>query len=463
MCGILGMIGKEPMIASMQSGLLHLQHRGQDAVGIFVFDSQKEASALNKQLGTLKQEMSFSLADADWGLGHLRYSTIGKGRLQDAQPIYNEGVAVAYNGNIVNYLPLKRSLEREKVAIKTCCDAEIILHLFKRALRSHRPLFADIVFAATEVQKQVLGSYSILFLIEKVGMVAIRDSSGIRPFLFGVRGKDYAFSSENYPIKVLGFQTITDIAPGEIVFVDHKLNLHRQMGIQKKRAHCSFEYNYFSRPHSVLDGREVYSVRVELGKQLGIKIKRENLFIDAVIPIPATASPAAIAVAKVLGTSYEEGFVKQGYVGRTFIMAKQSTRKKAVAQKLVPIGSVFNGRNVLLVDDSIVRGTVSERVVCLAREAGACKVYFASTFPPIRHPCFYGIDFPCEKSLIAAGKAVDEIAAEIKADALFYNGVAEVQAALGMRDLCTACFTGKYPTLLDGHDELKKLRRKDLT
>jgi amidophosphoribosyltransferase len=247
-----------------------------------------------------------------------------------------------------------------------------------------------------------------------------------------------------------------------VVFVDKELRMERQVVTPRRPAHCSFEYNYFSKPNTIIDKRPIYDIRSRLGRFLGEKIKEAHLDIDVVIPIPTTARTATIALAKALDVNYEEGFVKQDHIGRTFIMPTQVVRQKALSRKLAPVPSIFKGKSVILVDDSIVRGTVSRKVISLARMAGARKVYFASTFPPIRYPCLYGIDFPHKEQLIAAEKSIAEVCDELGADGLFYNDVEALKMAAGTEDICAACLTGKYPTAIGGREELQSLRQKDL-
>lgn len=470
MCGIFGIVEDGPIVESVYHGIVQLQHRGQDAAGIFVFDPKTGESALHKNKGLVSQVFTsdrFPLPEASWGIGHVRYATIGIGSVADTQPLCLNGntpIALALNGNITNYVLLRRELEADGTVFETACDAEALLHLFARGLPADNIRFEDICEAVDRVLHRASGAYSVVVLIAGCGMVAFRDRHGIRPLLYATRHgeRSHAFASETLALSALGFEKIEDIKPGEFVFVDAEHRAYRKQLNKLRFAPCSFEYTYFSKPNNVFQGREVYGVRSKLGGALAQHIRDAGFAVDVVVPIPSTSRPSAIALARVLGVCYEEGFVKQDYVGRTFIMSTQRIRQKALSTKLSPVSSVMQGRSVILVDDSIVRGTVSKRAVQLARKAGANKVYFASTFPPIRHPCIYGIDFPKADQLIAAGKTVEEVAAEIDADGVIYNTVEDLKDAVGLEGLCAACLTGEYPTALDGVDELQKLRSDDL-
>lgn len=470
MCGIFGIIGKRSISESIYHGIIQLQHRGQDAAGIFTYDPLSNKHTIHKDLGLVQDVFktdTLPLPKASWGIGHVRYSTIGKVRQEDTQPLYIQSkhtIAMAHNGNVVNYVALKHELQNQGIIFETTSDLEVILQIFSNALPETEIHFHDICQAINIVYEKVIGAYSIVVLITGVGMVAFRDPKGIRPLLYGYRQEDdaYGFASETNALSVFGCNSINDIKPGEVLFIDKNLETHSHRLTQCKPAHCSFEYDYFSKPNTVIDKREVYFIRSKLGTLLGEKIRKANLHIDVVVPVPSTARPAAISLAKSLNSKYEEGFVKQDYIGRTFIMPTQKCRQHALMRKLAPVKSVFNGKSVLLVDDSIVRGTVSKRVVTLARWAGATKVYFASTYPPIRHPCFYGVDFPNQKQLIAFDKSVEKICEEIDADDLYYNDVLALNTAIGTDHLCNACLTGQYPTEISGKEELQNLRQRDL-
>ncbi len=470
MCGIFGLIGDQPIAESIYHGIIQLQHRGQDAAGIFTFDPITHKHAIHKNIGLVKDIFTsdtLPLPNASWGIGHVRYTTIGKGNVTDSQPLYIQGshtIAMAHNGNIVNHPLLKRELEDKGAVFETTSDLETLLHLFASKLPDGEINFNHIKAATQHLFNKAQGAYSIVAVIAGVGLVAIRDPKGIRPLLMGSQREhaSFAFASENNALHVFGFEQIHDVKPGEVVFIDHKTQVHKEVLTNNQPALCSFEHDYFSKPNTVIDNREVYQSRRNLGKTLGRQIKQANIDIDVVTAVPSSARAAAIALAKELGVDYEEGFVKQDHIGRTFIMPTHGIRQKALSRKLAPVHSVFKGKNVLLVDDSIVRGTVSKRVVSLARWAGANQVYFASTYPPIRHPCLYGIDFPNPEQLIATNRTVEAVADEIHANRLFYNSEDDLHKAIGTNNLCTACLTGKYPTTIDGKDELQQLRHSDL-
>lgn len=467
MCGIFGMVG-EDITESIIQALIQLQHRGQDAAGLYTFNPSDGCHFLRKNLGLVNQVFPPHKRDfpaATMGIGHVRYSTIGKGSSEDAQPLYAQSrnrIAIAHNGNIVNYVPLRAELETHGSSFTSLCDIEVILH--QLLLQLGEPTFDSICTAVRAIYASTHGSYSIVMVIEGVGLLAFRDPMGIRPLVHGVRTADnsHAFSSESGPLQFLQFDTFDDVAPGELILVTNDRQVFRRQLTESSHHHCGFEYVYFAKPNAVLDGHEVYRSRARLGEMLGKRTLELGIGADVVIPIPDTARPSALALARVMDIPIEEGFVKQSYVGRTFIMPTQTTRKRAVSQKLAPVSSVFKGRDVILVDDSIVRGTVSKRVVRLARDAGANKVYFASAYPPIRHPCMYGVDFPEVEQLMAHDRTESEICEELGADGIIYNDVPTFEAALDMDNLCTACLTGKYPTNMDGAEQLQNLREQNL-
>lgn len=409
----------------------------------------------------------FPLPQASWGIGHVRYSTIGAGNIKDIQPQFinhTHPIAIVHNGNIVNYVPLKNELMCNQVVFETTSDTEVILQLFARTLSKECCDFEDICRAVGEVYQHIFGAYSIVGIIAGVGMVAFRDPWGFRPLLHGKSqdGNMHIFASETGPLASLDMNTVNDVDPGEVIFIDRHSKIHRRHLKKHVHTHCSFEFNYFAKPNAIIENRDVYRIRSQLGEALAVNVKKNLIDADIVVPIPETARPSAISLARSLNLPFEEGFVKQDHIGRTFILPTQGIRKKKVMQKLSAIPSVFKNKRILLVDDSIVRGTVSKKVIHLARKAGASKVYFASTYPPIRYPCVYGIDFPQQEQLIAWGKSLEEIGREIGADGLVYNSVEDLKKAIGIDDLCTACLTGEYPTKIDGLIELQKLRHSHL-
>lgn len=472
MCGVFGLIGKEPITGMLLQGMSFLQHRGQDAAGIFTYNTETGTYATQKKQGLLAQAFPsqiLSIPDGNWGIGHLRYPTAGAGSSSDIQPhlIALPGctLALVHNGNIVNYLPLKNKMIAEGTPFQTTSDTEVILHLFHNKLSQMGDCSFDSICAAVEeIYTHVCGSYSILGIITGKGLFAFRDPWGFRPLLHGIINdtKSHLFASETAPLSYFKAVTIENIEPGEVIFIDPSGKLHHRRLTTQRHAHCSFEFNYFAKPNSTIENREVYQVRLALGKTLAKNVQAAGIEIDAIVPIPDSGRVAALALSRALNIPLDEGFVKQDYVGRTFIMPSQNARQKAVSRKLLPVSSVFKGKKILLVDDSIVRGTVSRHVVDLVRRVGATHVHFASTYPPIRYPCFYGIDFPRPEELIARGdtaeKTSEEIAQEIGADSVIYNSVEDLKNGIGLPDLCTACLDGKYPTEIEGATQLQNLR-----
>lgn len=464
---MIGIIGKEPITEAIYQGLVHLQHRGQDAAGIFAYDPVSGHHELYKNRGLVSQVFNaetLPLPEASWGIGHVRYSTIGTGKLEDSHPLVMEGqetLSLAHNGNIVNYLPLKEELERKGSSFETTCDAEVLLHLFAEGIKEKEISFDSVCHSVKSLLKKTTGSYSVVGMIKGHGLFAFRDPWGLRPLLFASLPdqKMHAVASETGALSSLGFEQIADIQPGELIYVDSEHRVYRKVLMEQSHAFCSFEYNYFAKPNAILEEREVYRIRSRLGIALAEKCRDQGIDAEVVIPIPDSSRPSAISLAYHLSIPLEEGFVKQNHVGRTFIMPTQYARKRALSQKLVTVKSVFEGKSVILVDDSIVRGTVSRRVIELAKRAGAKEIYFASTFPPIRHPCLYGIDFPQSEELAAYNRSIEEIAENIGANGLVYNDQEGLERAIGMTELCTACLSGKYPTPMCGQDELTNLRQ----
>ena len=467
MCGIIGILGKSPVTELLYYAMLQLQHRGQDASGLFLADPNLKEPYLRKKSGWVSNLFSSEepLPDARLALGHIRYSTSGKGGLGDAQPLVlkknDTTFAIAHNGNLVNYLPLKEILEKEGAQFRTTCDSETILHLISQKMKSLS--FASLYSAIDSLYDHLIGAYSVIGLITDFGLFALRDPNGIRPLLLG-RGKEIAaVASETQALANIGCDQIEDVRPGELIFLDLNGHLHRTLLRSEKHAHCAFEFNYFAKTHTIMEGKEVYTVRSHLGKSLAEKIRASDIGpIDVIIPIPETGVPSAIALSQHLQIPFAEGFIRQQTSGRTFIVAGQEKRAMAAFQKLAPNRSAFKNKSVLLVDDSIVRGTVSKRTVNLARSAGAKKVYFASTFPPILHPCVYGIDFPSQNQLIAWNRPLPDISSEINADAVIYNDIESLKKAIGLPDLCLACMTGRYPTSTKDMRSLQILRESHL-
>ncbi len=471
MCGIIGVAGTEEAAAEVYLGLLHLQHRGQDACGITTCDTATGEVYRVKDIGLVSEvfdEEKVKALKGNIGIGHTRYPTVGIGDRREVQPFFLKkpgGIGLAFNGNIVNYPLLKKKLREEKrVYLTSNSDAEVLLQIFADEYEKGSGVESKFN-AVKKVHEEAIGGYAVVVVIADKGVLAFKDPNGIRPLIMGekqVKGKtSYAFASESTALTIQGYNNLTDLKPGEAVFVDGKGNIHRKIIKADKQAACVFEWVYFSTVESVIEGKSVYQVRKNLGEQLAEKIKRKwpDLEIDLVMPVPDTSRPAANALARALGVPYEEGLIKNRYIGRTFIMPVQKMRDDAVKLKLKPVDVTIRGKNVMVVDDSIVRGTTSRRIVKLLRDSGAKKVYFVSTFPPIISPCFYGIDFQHAEELIAAKRTIDDVEKEIGADKLIYMDVEGLEKAVGLKGLCTACVTEKYPTTVEHTKELAELRK----
>jgi amidophosphoribosyltransferase len=399
------------------------------------------------------------------GIGHVRYPTAGSSSAAEAQPFYVNspfGIALAHNGNLTNVQELREKCNKFHRHVNTTSDSEVLLNVFAHEIDKCNcdDITADEIFDAVHrVNDQIRGAYGVVSLILGVGLVAFRDPNGIRPLVLGQRegenGKtEYAVASESVALDILGFRLVRDVAPGEAIFVTEDGKLYNRICASETKLNpCIFEYVYFARPDSIMNGVSVYAARVHMGTMLGEKIKRDfaDLDIDVVIPIPETSCDIAVEIAKCLGVPYRQGFVKNRYIGRTFIMPGQKQRKKSVRNKLNPIPAEFKGKNVLLVDDSIVRGTTSGQIVDMAHEAGAKKVYFASAAPEIRYPNVYGIDMPSSRELIAYGKTAEEVCRLIRADALIYQSLEDLEKAVRMENpelenFETSVFNGQYIT-----------------
>ncbi len=482
MCGIIGIVGRSDVAAQLYDGLTVLQHRGQDAAGIATLDGAR--LRLHKDNGLVRDvfghaHMRLLLGRA--GIGHCRYPTAGCDNAGEAQPFYVNspyGIAFAHNGNLVNTEALRRELfEDDRRHINTDSDSEVLLNVLAHELAAQAPekFSAERLFdAVAAVHRRARGGYACLALVVGKGLLAMRDPNGIRPLVLGERetpqGKEYAFASESVAFDILGFKRVRDVAAGEAVFVALDGTLHSRICTRDAvHAPCIFEYVYLARPDSMIEDVSVYKARLRMGERLGAKIRRlrPGHDIDAVIPIPDTARTAASSLAAVLGVPFREGFVKNRYIGRTFIMPGQGERAKSVRRKLNPIELEFRKKNVLLVDDSIVRGTTSRQIIQMAREAGAHKVYFASAAPPVRYPNVYGIDMPAAHELIAHGRSEAEIETLLGADWLVYLDLVDLEAAVAegndaLTRFDTSCFTGEYVTGLDaGYLEALEAARSD--
>ncbi len=467
MCGIVGVVSQTPVNQLLYDALLLLQHRGQDAAGIATNHSSMfsmyKANGLVRDVFRTRNMRSLQ---GNTGIGHCRYPTAGSSSEEEAQPFYVNapfGITLAHNGNLTNQAELKDALFRnDRRHINTNSDSEVLLNVLAHEIQvaaNGYSLDAEALFKAVGVvHKRVRGAYAVVAQIASHGMLAFRDPYGIRPLCLGMNegehGIEYMVASESVALEGIGFRFVRDIAPGEAVFIGDDGQLHaRQCAENPSLNPCAFEYVYLARPDSVIDGASVYATRLKMGEYLADKIRKEIPVeeIDVVMPIPDSSRPAAIQLALKLGVEYREGFIKNRYIGRTFIMPGQGMRKKSVRQKLNAIGSEFKGKNVLLVDDSIVRGTTSREIVQMAREAGARKVFFASAAPPVLFPNVYGIDMPTRDELIAYGRTVEEVCKEITADRLVYQDIDALKRSISdvnpeLTNFEASCFDGVYVT-----------------
>lgn len=466
MCGIVGIVGRSDVNVALYDALTMLQHRGQDAAGIMT--CQNGIMAQQKGVGLVKdvfRTRHMQRLVGNMGIGHVRYPTAGSSGSALAQPFYVNspyGIALAHNGNLTNTEQLNSDLFKEDLRhVNTNSDSEVLLNVFAHELQLQgklKPTETDIFTAIERVHRRVRGGYAVVALIANYGVLAFRDPNGIRPLVFGARTvagqKEYMIASESAALDVLGFKLIRDVAPGEAVFINNEGQLHTKICAENTSlCPCIFEHVYFARPDSIMDGVSVYKARLRQGEKLAEKIlaQRPNHEIDVVVPIPDSSRVAGQALAHGLGVKFREGLVKNRYIGRTFIMPGQQMRKKSVRQKLNPIDLEFRGKNVLLVDDSIVRGTTCQQIIQMARDSGANKVFFASAAPPVVYPNVYGIDMPAASELIAHGLNPEEIAQEIGADWLVYQDIEDLIAASGEGNTniprfdCSV-FNGEYVT-----------------
>ncbi len=462
MCGIIAVSGFRDVIQDLYDGLIVLQHRGQDAAGIVTYDSQFHLKKSNGMVSEVFHSHSLSRLKGPMGIGHVRYPTAGCSSEFEAQPFFVNspfGMALAHNGNLTNATQLAKEIrEQDYRHLNTNSDSEVLLNVFSLALRKQRPshLTPDNIFRAVKtVFRRCKGAYSVVSLIGGHGIVGFRDPHGIRPLQLGKRKfglkEEYMIASENTVFKSLDFEFIRDVKPGEVIFIDKHNRLHSRVVRHGVLNPCIFEWVYLAAPDSTIDGINVYKARVRMGEALARQVKAAGIHIDSVIPIPDTGRPAAAGLADKLKVRYREGFVKNRYIGRTFIMPGQEIRKRSLNFKLHPIELEFKGNSVLLVDDSIVRGNTSRKIVEMARKAGAKKVYFASASPPIIGPDPYGIDLPSTSDLVAADHSIPEICNIIGADALFYTTIKDLHWAVRVgnpkiRAFSDGCFTGHYPT-----------------
>ena len=468
MCGIVGVVSHSPVNQLLYDALLLLQHRGQDAAGIAT--NHGSGFSMHKANGLVRdvfRTRNMRSLPGNSGIGQVRSPTAGSSSSEDeAQPFYVNapfGITLAHNGNLTNAEQLKVEMfKNDRRHINTDSDTEVLLNVFAHELQQATTGYsldpAALFKAVAMVHKRVRGSYAVVAQIAGYGLIGFRDPYGIRPMCIGFnetdKGSEYVMASESVALEGLGFRFLRDVMPGEAIFIDNDGKLYNQQCAENPTLNpCAFEFVYLARPDSIIDGASVYATRLKMGEFLADKIRSQisSGEIDVVMPIPDSSRPAAMELALKLGIEYREGFIKNRYIGRTFLMPGQAIRKKSVRQKLNAIGSEFKGKSVLLVDDSIVRGTTSREIVQMAREAGAKRVIFASAAPPVKFPNVYGIDMPTRDELIAYGRTDDEVCREITADALVYQEVEALKRSISevnpaLRNFEASCFDGHYIT-----------------
>jgi len=467
MCGVLGMVANQSVAQDLYDGLIVLQHRGQDASGISTYDGNqihiKKGNGLVRDVFRTKSMIRLK---GNIGIGHVRYPTAGCYTEEEAQPFYVNapfGIVLGHNGNLTNYAKVKKNVvDKDMRHLNTTSDSELLLNVLAHELLQERAKGhvtpSQIFDAVKHVYKRIEGGYAVMSMIAGHGLLAFRDPNGIRPLVIGSRkrsgqAEEFIVASESVAIKTMGFEFLRDVQPGEAIYIDEKTRkFYSLQCVKADPTPCIFEFVYLARPDSLIDGISVYKTRLRMGMKLAKQIKNdlEELKIDVVIPIPETSRPIALAMAEVLKVRFREGFVKNRYIGRTFIMPSQQLRQKSIRYKLNPIPLEFKGKNVLLVDDSIVRGNTSRKIVEMVREAGANKVYFASASPPIVNPDVYGIDMPTRTELIGHNLTIPQIAKSIGVDKLYYQKIKDLldsahEGNKKIKNFCWASMGGPYP------------------
>ncbi len=458
MCGIVGFYGHDEVVYDLVSGLTALQHRGQDSAGVVTF---QDTFHVKKGLGLVSnvfREKNLQRLTGNIGIGHVRYTTQGANELLNVQPFavnYPFGLAMVHNGNVINFKKLRKTLyEDHHRLLETSNDLELLLYTLAAELEQKdlKNLSVNDIFDSVEAtQRKVRGAYSTITIIANRGFLVFNDPYGIRPLVMGVKetdkGPTYGFASESACFDYLGYETLEDLEPGQAIFIDTDLQVHRKNTYREGQAFCIFEYIYFAREDSIIHNRLVASERVRIGKSLAKRVRESGLDPDIIIDVPSSAYFFASSLAEELCVPYRRGLAKNNHIGRSFISPTQKERENIVRQKLNPIKEIIRGKKVAVVDDSIVRGTTSKRIVGLLRKAGAEKVYFISATPPVKHPCIYGIDMAISRDLLAhKSPNIDDIAEHLGADALIYEPLEELQALYPASSMCDACFSGKYPT-----------------
>jgi len=489
-CGIIGIINALPSSSEFSNnasydvyrGLLTLQHRGQDSAGILTYDHTSREFHLEKRKGLVSNVFDKSTLEelkGNLSIGHTRYVTVGSDHKSNIQPMVTGipfGIGMVHNGNILNFYNIKKILREETGShLLSNNDVELILNLWCHHMinMSTRGFELDIaVKALREVYQTLIGAYSVVGIVSGMGLFAFRDPHGIRPLVLGkkeVFGEptSWCFTSETLALNILGYEYEREVKPGEFIFIDNYGNMYNTIiKSEEKNSHCMFEWVYFSGVESELEGMSVYTARLNLGKHLSKKIQHEidNKIInpDVVVPVPDTSRTAAIAIAETLKLPYREALIKNRYVYRSFILGNQQKREQAVEQKLSPVKSEILGKNILLVDDSIVRGTTSKKIVALLKRYGASSVTLVSTCPPLRYPCFYGVDFPSEEELIASHRTEEEIAQILGVDRVIYLNIADLKLSLQHENLCLACLNNDYPTPITDKNIFQEIRTNEL-
>lgn len=463
MCGIIGIASRNEVVQEIYDGLITLQHRGQDAAGIMTYDMKQ--FHLHKGDGLLRdifKDEDILKLKGNIGIGHVRYPTAGVYSSEESQPFLTTcpfGISIVHNGNLTNTKKLKKEIIEKNIRyLNTKSDSELLLNVLADEILNLKKLSlapTDFFAALKNVYTRITGAYSVVGMISNHGLFGFRDPYAIRPLILGKRetfkGTEYCLASESVALDILGFEKVDDIKPGEAVFIDLNLNIYKQQCVSGQYRSCIFEYVYLARPDSMIDDINVYKSRYRMGEKLAKQIKEENLDIDVVIPVPDSSRSAALGLADALNIKYREGLIKNRYIGRTFIMAGQKMRKKSIRYKLNVIELEVRNKNVLLVDDSIVRGNTSKKIVEMVRNAGAKTVYLASSAPEIKDPCVYGVDMPSRKEFIAHELTTEEITKAIGADKVFYQTIENLRAAVKegnptIKNFCMACMDGKYPT-----------------
>jgi len=490
MCGVLGLItpcNETSASAAFEvyRGLLTLQHRGQDAAGILTYDENSKRFYCHKDLGlaaAVFDQQTIQRLRGNVAIGHTRYATVGSNDREDLQPMmsgYANGVGMAHNGNIVNYYSLKEMLHKKyKQQLLTHNDLEVLINLWVHHVAKNVSTtnsedksftFEKATTAVEKIFELAVGGFAVVGMVAGVGLFGFRDPNGIRPLALGKRvdasGTSYILSSETVTMNFLGFEYLRDIAPGEFILIDNDGKIQNKIISNAKRvSHCMFEWIYFSAAESVLDGQSVYAARLGLGKVLSrrikVMIKEGQIAPDIIVAVPDTSRATAIALSEALQIPYREALIKNRYVQRSFILNSHQKREDAVFLKLSPVPSEIAGKRILLVDDSVVRGTTSKRIIALLRKYGAKEVTLVSACPPIRYPCYYGLDFPSGSELIASQYQENEIAKILDADGMVYLDISDLAEALGTNALCKACLDGSYPTDVKDGDLFSTNRRK---